>query len=210
VEGIVEQLPFGNETFSAVVMAHVLEHVPNVGWALAEVRRVLQPNGLLCVFVPPSEPAVLGGHISVGWNVGQLMYVLAINGFDAQSGHFVRFGYNICAFVRKDQRPPPDLRQDYGDLRALSNARRFPVPIVNAVPELEAFNGELAALNWPWTELLSCRRPSRAGRLLRWLVPDWLKPGLARLLRHAAGALLYDPAQGDPEVNPKLLKLEGR
>ncbi len=50
-----ESLPFSEASFGAVVMSHVLEHMPNVGWALSEVRRVLKTNGWLCVFVPPFE-----------------------------------------------------------------------------------------------------------------------------------------------------------
>jgi SAM-dependent methyltransferase len=207
VEGVVEHLPFGSDSFDGVVMAHVLEHVPNLGLALNEARRVLRPNGLLCVFVPPREDAVLGGHIAVGWNIGQLMYVLAVHGFDTALGNYVRFGYNICAFVRPDARPLPRLRHDFGDLRTLADAQRFPVPIGNADPQVEAFNGELAALNWPWTELLPQRSTSWAGRLLRWLVPNRFKQPIARFLRHAIGAVLYDPAQGDPEVNPRQLKI---
>src|SRR5262249_46231975 len=51
VESAADCLPFAASSFDVVIMSHVLEHLPNVGWALGEVMRVLVPHGLLCVFV---------------------------------------------------------------------------------------------------------------------------------------------------------------
>lgn len=48
---------FASDTFDAVVMAFMLFHVPNPAVALAEVRRVLGPGGLLAVSTwAPAEP----------------------------------------------------------------------------------------------------------------------------------------------------------
>jgi ubiquinone/menaquinone biosynthesis C-methylase UbiE len=50
VQGSVERLPFADRTFSIVVLADVIEHVPDVAGCLKEIRRVLEPNGrLICV-----------------------------------------------------------------------------------------------------------------------------------------------------------------
>ncbi len=207
LEGICEQLPFAEGSFDAVVMSHVLEHTANVGLALGEARRVLRGNGLLCVLVPPSEPIVVGGHVSVGWNIGQLMYVLALNGFDTQQGHFVKYGYNICGFVRRADRPLPLLRHDFGDLLTLAADGRWPLPIANTDPAIEAFDGDLQALNWPWLEIFPPRRIGRGGRLLRWLVPAAWKPKLARWLHRLSQALGDDPARVEAAtVNPKVLR----
>jgi len=211
IESICEQLPFAEGTFDGVVLSHILEHTPNVGVALSEVRRVLRVNGLLCVLVPPGEPVVAGGHISVGWNIGQLMYVLALNGFDTRRGNFVKYGYNVCAFVRKEERPLPALRHDFGDVRALANDGWWPVPLENADSGREAFNGDLSALNWPWTEIFkgsdsksSGRGP--VGRLLRFIVPRPLKPKLAVVFQRLAGALLVDLNLKESDtINPKRL-----
>ena len=43
----VQQLPFGDERFDAVVANHMLYHVPNRPRALSEISRVLRPDGPL-------------------------------------------------------------------------------------------------------------------------------------------------------------------
>ncbi len=45
-------LPFAAESFGSVSLLDVLEHVPNEEAAFAEVRRVLEPGGLLLLSVP--------------------------------------------------------------------------------------------------------------------------------------------------------------
>ena len=47
-----EALPFADETFDAVVMSEILEHLRDPVKALQEARRVLVPTGLLLVTVP--------------------------------------------------------------------------------------------------------------------------------------------------------------
>jgi len=59
VESGVEELPFGNADFDAVVLGEVLEHVERDDTALAEVARVLAPGGVLAVSVP-RNPAWFG------------------------------------------------------------------------------------------------------------------------------------------------------
>src|SRR5687767_13084171 len=45
-------LPFANDTFDAVVVAEVLEHLPEPSAPLAEFARVLKPGGVLVVTTP--------------------------------------------------------------------------------------------------------------------------------------------------------------
>lgn len=52
VEGDVEALPFADASFGTVVCTEVLEHVPRPDAALAEIRRVLRPGGVLIGSVP--------------------------------------------------------------------------------------------------------------------------------------------------------------
>lgn len=52
VEGDVEDMPFADASFSTVVCTEVLEHVPHPERALAEIRRVLKPGGVLIGSVP--------------------------------------------------------------------------------------------------------------------------------------------------------------
>lgn len=46
-----EDLPFKDQSFDLVVMASVLEHIPDVERAIAEVGRILRPGGLFVGYV---------------------------------------------------------------------------------------------------------------------------------------------------------------
>jgi predicted SAM-dependent methyltransferase len=48
------QIPFPNSTFNAIICNHVLEHIPNDRAAMAELFRVLKPNGWAMLQVPIS------------------------------------------------------------------------------------------------------------------------------------------------------------
>jgi len=52
VEGDLQDLPLDDESFDAVVCFEAIEHVEDGGRALAELRRVLRPDGLLLVSSP--------------------------------------------------------------------------------------------------------------------------------------------------------------
>lgn len=47
-----ERLPFADEVFDRVLLNEVLEHVENEEWTLAEIWRVLRPNGYLALISP--------------------------------------------------------------------------------------------------------------------------------------------------------------
>jgi len=47
-----DQLPYGDGTFDVVLCNHVVEHVPDFALALAELFRVVRPEGLVIVGVP--------------------------------------------------------------------------------------------------------------------------------------------------------------
>ena len=49
---LMQGLPFADGAFDAAVLGEVLEHVPDPGFVLAELRRVLQPGGLFVGSVP--------------------------------------------------------------------------------------------------------------------------------------------------------------
>ncbi len=140
LECFVEDLAFTNDCFDAVWMSHVLEHSINTGVALKEVWRVLKRDGWLFIIVPRYKPQIVGGHLITGWNVGQLMYVLLLNGFNVKEGHFAEIQHNICAFVRKTSATLPELHGDYGDLEALTNY--WPVDMKQGV------DGNFTSINW--------------------------------------------------------------
>ena len=54
VDGLADALPFADGEVRAIVMTEVLEHVPDPKAALLELRRVLAPEGVLCLSVPTS------------------------------------------------------------------------------------------------------------------------------------------------------------
>jgi len=53
--GSLEQQNFSNESFDAVVLNHVVEHVPNPVGTLVECARILKPGGKLVLFTPNSS-----------------------------------------------------------------------------------------------------------------------------------------------------------
>ena len=79
--------------------------------------------------------------------MGQLMYVLLLNGFDVRSGSFIEYGYNVCGFVRRSERTLPELRFDQGDISVLAKGGYFPLPI--EADSGDNFNGSIKAINWP-------------------------------------------------------------
>jgi SAM-dependent methyltransferase len=62
---------FADRSFDLVICSHVLEHVPDFGAALAEIRRALRPDGVALIDVPRSnrpssilnEPPDHQGHV---------------------------------------------------------------------------------------------------------------------------------------------------
>jgi ubiquinone/menaquinone biosynthesis C-methylase UbiE len=53
-------LPYGDKSFDIVVLFDLLEHVPDVGRAVAEIARVLRPGGAFHGFIPcEAQPGTL-------------------------------------------------------------------------------------------------------------------------------------------------------
>lgn len=62
LQGSAAQLPFEDGSFDTVIMADVIEHVPDIDFALAEMKRVLKPGGIgICVTPNASWLGFLGG-----------------------------------------------------------------------------------------------------------------------------------------------------
>jgi ubiquinone/menaquinone biosynthesis C-methylase UbiE len=55
VQADAEELPFADDSFDHVFMVEVLEHVPEVGRALREVKRILRAGGTFLVAVPNKD-----------------------------------------------------------------------------------------------------------------------------------------------------------
>lgn len=147
----VENMPFKNESFDLIIMSHILEHCLNVGSALKEVRRVLKSSGKLIIFVPPSTDYVCAGHVSMGWSVGQLIYVLLVNGFDVKSeASFIHVNQSVAGIVKKLTRSLPHLRFDQGDIDILYKNNFFPFEIKKNMFDLhDSYDGKIFCINWP-------------------------------------------------------------
>ena len=189
-------------------MSHILEHCPNVELALREVRRVLKEGGQLFVFVPPHDNYICAGHVSMGWNVGQLLYVLLLAGFQVRDGKFL-FDHSgsVCGFVRKNSALVlPPLRGDRGDIRILGDAGLFPLPIISReaaetegvsdVPYLrssddfnDGFWGNIDAINWP-VELANKSTKRRLAKQLSLLIPRRARTRLGNYIAKAGKLLL--------------------
>lgn len=79
VNGDGTRLPFPDATFDRIICSEVLEHIPDEDAALAELRRVLKPDGMLAATVPSAlpervcwklsaeyhAPFVVGGHVRI-------------------------------------------------------------------------------------------------------------------------------------------------
>lgn len=139
---------FDTNSFDAIWCAHVLEHIMDTGQALREVRRVLKPNGQFFVSVPPFKHEVVGGHVTPGWNIGILMYNLAVAGFDLSNGTFIKHGYNVFGAVKNGTDIPKEsaLHFSNGDIETLRDLGRFP----RNFPAQQGFDGDLKIWNWKW------------------------------------------------------------
>lgn len=67
VAGNISRMPYEDASFDVVVAAHVLEHMPEPQRALAELRRVLKPNGLLLLCV--TRRGALGALVQLKWRI---------------------------------------------------------------------------------------------------------------------------------------------
>lgn len=138
---------FEDSSFDAVWCAHVLEHVLDTGVALGEIWRVLRPDGYLFLSLPEYKNELVGGHINTGWNLGMLMYVLALTNFDATHGCYTKHGYNLFANVQKKSGSiNVKLRHDKGDLERLSSLKLIP----ESLNIKQGFNGDIISHNWTW------------------------------------------------------------
>ncbi|MDP2521863.1 glycosyltransferase [Neptunomonas phycophila] len=144
---------FKDEQFDAVWISHVLEHVLNTGLALKEIKRVLKPGGYLFVSVPPFKNTVVGGHIHTGWNVGNLMYLLASQGFDLyEEGAFIQHGYNVFGICKRfKEEEHVNLKYASGDIEKLTLLNRFP----KGFDGKQGFQGKVKSVNWDWKISLS-------------------------------------------------------
>lgn len=115
-------LRFEDDSFDAIICSEVLEHLPDYHAALVEMRRVLKPEGKLCISVPHAWPERIcwqlapppngyafepGGHIRIFDEV-DLKVSVERHGFDLFKRHHahgihVPYWWLKCAFWRRDE-----------------------------------------------------------------------------------------------------------
>jgi len=79
LQGDVNDLPFDNDTFDVILVAHVIEHMAAPERALAELYRVLKPGGVLIACVTQRSSA--GVYIQFKWRTHRVDEQTAITWF---------------------------------------------------------------------------------------------------------------------------------
>ena len=112
-------LSFADASFDCVVCSEVLEHIPDYQAVLAEINRVLKPDGIMALSVPRAWPEAIcwrlskayyqveGGHIRI-FNAQQLLSEVEDLGWNRFSRHWahalhVPFWWLKCAFWGDEQ-----------------------------------------------------------------------------------------------------------
>ena len=168
VEASVQEMPFRDNSYDIVVASHILEHISDMGKALMEIRRVLKPGGVFVMFIPPYIDKVCAGHVNTGWNIGQVIYVLLLNGFNVKRGHFLRLTHSICSVVKKSDEQLPPLRGDRGDIQILNDKGFFPFRIKNDLDGVaDGFDTRgVLAVNWDSFDGICIERRSKSGIIM--------------------------------------------
>lgn len=77
-------LPFEDNSFDKVICSEVLEHIPDYRAMLAEIDRILKPNGLLAISVPRAWPERICWKLSAAYHLVEGGHIRI---FDAESLH---------------------------------------------------------------------------------------------------------------------------
>jgi 2-polyprenyl-3-methyl-5-hydroxy-6-metoxy-1,4-benzoquinol methylase len=104
---------------SAIYCNHMLEHCKNPLDVLVNFWNNLNDKGLLFIAVPPHVEYISPGHISMGWSIGQLWYLLSLAGFDCSKGYFKKESHSIRAIVPKGPLDSKEYFKNYPKEKAL-------------------------------------------------------------------------------------------
>jgi len=118
VSGVVgdcqERLDFADGTFDRIIAIHVLEHLPNLPVALAEMHRLLSSNGRLSVVIPCE---------------GGLAYSLARR-ISAQRLFEARYKQSYSWFIEREHVNRPDeIFEELARYFRVEGRRYFPIPV---------------------------------------------------------------------------------
>jgi len=116
-----QRLPFADASFDRALAIHVLEHLPDLPAALAEIRRLLKPSGRFVVVIPCE---------------GGLAYGLARR-ISAQRIFERRYGMSYDWFVKSEHiNLPREILQECGAFFRVVRRRHFPLVVPFVAPNL--------------------------------------------------------------------------
>ncbi|MEZ4569639.1 MAG: methyltransferase domain-containing protein [Thermomicrobiales bacterium] len=161
VEGDVQALPFASGSFDRVVARHMLYHVPDIGLALREFSRVLEPDGCLLMTTNSngSMPGILGllqdllaAFDQPEWDRPDARFCI-----ENAEGFFEEAGYTVGA-------------GDRGTLWSFTHRTRSSITCVSTLPSLDV-NVSLHAEMESWLVDEAGRRFEAIGR--EWRDPTY-------------------------------------
>ena len=136
-----------NRLFDALWSHHCLEHIPNALEALIEWRRLLRPAGRLFLTVPEIGLRMSSGHVH-NFNIPQLMYLLAVAGFDCSGKRFTKVRSHLRAEVAKARNYDPDENGPEFSLPQLADYGLFSSSIARSIRETGRFDATDVHLKW--------------------------------------------------------------
>ena len=152
VRGDALRLPFRDGAFDKVICAEVLEHLPDDVAAMAELARVLRPDGILAISVPRYGPEIVnwalsdryhsvpGGHVRI-YRRRELLARLGAAGLEPVASHHAHALHSPYWWLRCLVGPENDRhvavrlyhRLLVWDITAHTPATRIPERILNPV-----------------------------------------------------------------------------
>lgn len=109
------ELPYADESFDAVMIAHALHVIPEPERVLSEIYRVLKADGVLFaptfVYLPGKKPGIrmklleaTGLRTYQKWNAGEWITFLSEHGFVVQRHHLIEGGLmpSCCMIAAKN------------------------------------------------------------------------------------------------------------
>lgn len=122
VSGGIYSTPFANDTFDAVLLSEVLEHIPDEQLALTEVRRILKPGGVLALSVPHADYPFWWDPINRVWT--------AIGGSPFRSGPMVGIWSNHERLYRPSELVERVQAAGF-DIEQVEEATHYSVPFIH-------------------------------------------------------------------------------
>jgi len=131
IQGDFYNLDIKDNSVEAIWSSHALEHSTDLLKVLHEFRRTLKTGGTLILNVPTYNLGlVLSGHYNIGFNPGQLIYLLVLSGFEFQDGYALNIDNNTVIVCRKTAEQKTIFSTN-SNANILNYINMFPSPIVD-------------------------------------------------------------------------------